>query len=61
MSIILILLVIVLVGFGLWLIEKYVPMKSVFVRILEAVAVIAVVIWLLQVFGIWQMILSARV
>ena len=36
----------------LWLINTYVPMQGTIKRILNAVVVIAVVIWLLQAFGL---------
>ena len=42
----------VVVGVILWLINTYIPMDSKIKNILNAVAVIAVVIWLLQVFGL---------
>ena len=47
-------LVIVLVvgGVILWVINNYIPMQSSIKKILNAVVVIAVIIWLLSVFGI---------
>ena len=47
-------LVLILVAFGvvLWLVNTYVPMDGKIKGILNAVVVIGVVIWLLQVFGL---------
>ena len=42
----------VVVGVILWLVNTYIPMDAKIKNILNAVAVIAVVIWLLQVFGL---------
>jgi hypothetical protein len=40
------------VGVVLWLINAYIPMQPTIKSILNAVVIIVVVIWLLQVFGI---------
>ncbi|MEP2827485.1 Thivi_2564 family membrane protein [Parvibaculum sp.] len=45
-------LVLVVIGVLLWLVNTYIPMDSKIKSILNAVVVIAVVIWLLQVFGL---------
>jgi hypothetical protein len=45
-------IVIIVAGVILWLINTYIPMDSKIKRILNAVAIIILVIWLLQVFGI---------
>jgi len=45
-------LVLVVVGVLLWLIESFVPMDGKILRLLQAVVVIVMVIWLLRVFGI---------
>jgi hypothetical protein len=52
MPLITIVLVLIVVGVLLWLINSYIPMDSKIKNILNAVVVIAVVIWLLQVFGL---------
>ena len=44
-------LVLIVVGMVLWLINQYVPMAASIKSILNAVVVIAVLVWLLQVFG----------
>ncbi|MEO6600140.1 MAG: Thivi_2564 family membrane protein [Polyangiaceae bacterium] len=45
-------LVLVVVGVLLWLIESFVPMDGKILRLLQAVVIIVMVIWLLRVFGI---------
>ena len=45
-------LVLIVVGVVLWLINRYIPMQSTIKSILNAVVVIVVVLWILQVFGL---------
>jgi hypothetical protein len=52
MSLITIVIVLVVIGFLLWLINTYVPMARPIKTILNAVVVICVILWLLSVFGI---------
>lgn len=52
MSLLYVVLVLVIVGFLLWLINTYVPMARPIKTILNAVVVIAVIVWLLSAFGI---------
>ena len=52
MPLIQILIVILVVGVLLWLVDSYVPMAAPIKRILEAVVVIVLVLWLLQIFGL---------
>ena len=47
-----ILILLVVVGVGLWLVNTYIPMDGKIKNILNVVVVIIVVIWLLQVFGL---------
>lgn len=54
-------LVLIVVGVLLWLINTYVPMDRKIKNILNAVVVIVVVIWLLQVFGLIGSISGVRV
>ena len=54
-----IVIVLVVVGFLLWLVNR-IPMQSTIRSILNAVVVIAVAVWLLQVFGLWGSITSYR-
>jgi thiol:disulfide interchange protein len=48
------------VGVALWLINRFIPMASSIKTILNAVVVIAVCVWLLQVFGLWATVTSYR-
>ena len=52
MPLITIVIVLVVVGFLLWLINTYIPMAAPIKTILNLVVIIAVIIWLLSVFGI---------
>ncbi len=52
MSLLNVIIVLIVVGIVLWLINNYIPMDSKIKSILNAVVVIMVVIWLLQVFGL---------
>jgi hypothetical protein len=44
--------VLIVVGVLLWLVNTYIPMDGKIKQILNAVVVIAVVLWLLQAFGL---------
>jgi len=44
--------VLVLAGVALWLIESFIPMDAKVLRLLQAVVIIALVVWLLRVFGV---------
>ncbi len=52
MSLITIVIVLVVVGFLLWLINTYIPMAGSIKTILNVVVIIAVILWLLSAFGI---------
>jgi hypothetical protein len=53
--------VLIVVGVLLWLVNSYIPMDGKIKSILNAVVVIAVVVWLLQVFGLLTSLTSLRV
>ena len=55
-----IVVVLIVVGIGLYLINGFIPMASSIKSILNAVVVIAVLIWLLQVFGLRQSVTGFR-
>lgn len=50
MDIITILVVLIIVGVLMWLVERFVPMDATFKQLFRAVAVIAVVLWILVQF-----------
>ncbi|MDP1817917.1 MAG: Thivi_2564 family membrane protein [Leadbetterella sp.] len=52
MPILNILIVIIVIGFVLWLVNNYLPMDGKIKKILNFVVVIGVIIWLLKVFSI---------
>ncbi|MGH9702671.1 MAG: Thivi_2564 family membrane protein [Candidatus Acidiferrales bacterium] len=52
MPLVQVLLTLIVVGVLLWLINTYIPMAGSIKSILNAVVVICVVVWLLDVFGL---------
>ncbi len=54
-------LVLVVVGVLLWLVDRFIPMASSIKSILNAVVTIAVVLWLLNVFGLMHYLSSIHV
>ena len=61
MPLIHVVLVLIVVGVLLWLVNSYIPMAGSIKSILNAVVVIAVVLWLLTVFGLMGEISNFRV
>lgn len=61
MPILHIILVIVVVGVVLYLINRYVPMEARIKQLLGIVVVLALILWLLQVFGILGSLNSAYI
>ena len=61
MSLVSILILLIVAGVLLWLINNYIPMDSKIKSILNAVVVIVIVLWLLQVFGILDGFSNIRV
>jgi hypothetical protein len=47
-------IVLVVVGLLLWLVNRFIPMQGTIKSILNAVVVIVVVLWLLDVFGLFH-------
>lgn len=54
-------LILITVGIILWLINRFIPMAKSIKSILNAVVVIAVVLWLLKVFGMLSYLYTIRV
>ncbi len=54
-------LVLVVVGVLLWLVDRFIPMASSIKSILNAVVTIAVVLWLLNVFGLMHYLTNIRI
>ena len=51
----------IVVGVGLWLINRFIPMASSIKTILNVVVVIAVCVWVLQAVGLWGQVSSFRI
>jgi hypothetical protein len=51
----------IVVGFVLWLVNRFMPMDAKIKSILNIVVVIAVVVWLLNAFGLFGHLGSMRV
>jgi len=61
MPLVTVVLTLLVVGVLLWLVNRFIPMQSQIKGILNAVVVIAVVLWLLRVFGLFSYITQFRV
>ncbi len=53
--------VIIVVGVLLWLVNNYIPMDSKIKQILNIVVVIALVLWILKVFGLLSFFKGIRI
>lgn len=54
-------IVLIVVGVLLWIVNRFIPMAGSIKTILNAVVVIAVVFWLLNVFGIFSYLSTIQV
>lgn len=61
MPLIEIVIVLIVVGVILWLINTYIPMAGPIKSLLNAVVVIALVVWILEVAGLWHYVTNIRV
>jgi type IV secretory pathway TrbL component len=61
MPLIQLVIILAVVGMLLWAINSYIPMQSTMKKILNAVVVIGVIIWLLNVFGLIGDISTIRI
>lgn len=61
MSLITIVIALIIVGVLLWVVETKIPMDNTIKRIIQAVVIIVVIIWLLQVFGLIGAISQVRI
>lgn len=55
------LLVLIAIGVVLWLINTYIPMDANIKRILNVVVIIAVILWVLELFGLFMPLSSIRI
>jgi hypothetical protein len=56
-----ILIVLIVVGFLLWLVNRFIPMQRTMKSMLNVVAIICVALWLLNVFGVLHSLSRIRV
>jgi uncharacterized membrane protein YkgB len=56
-----IVVVIIIVGVLLWLVNSYIPMAGPIKSLLNAVVVIALIVWILKMAGLWHQITNIRV
>ncbi len=56
-----IVIVLVVVGLLLWLVNGFIPMQGTIKSILNAVVVIVVVLWLLNIFGLFHSFSRIRI
>ena len=61
MSLISVVIVLVVVGVILWAINSYIPMQATMKKLLNAVVVIVVVLWLLHIFGLLHYITDIHI
>jgi len=61
MPLLYVVVVLIVVGVGLWLINRFIPMASSIKTILNVVVVVAVCVWILQVVGLWGQVTSFRI
>jgi hypothetical protein len=61
MPILTVILILIVVGILLWLVQTQIPMDGTIKKLLSAVVIIAVIIWLLRVFGILHYISNIRI
>lgn len=54
MPILTIIIVLIIVGVLLLLANRYIPMDAMIKKIINIVVIVAVVLWLLKVFGVWD-------
>jgi len=55
------LIVLIVVGFALWLINRFIPMQSTIKTILNVVVVLCVLFWLANAFGLIHSLSKIRV
>jgi hypothetical protein len=53
--------VLIIVGFALYLINRYIPMASAIKSILNIVVVVGVCVWVLQATGMWSSVSNFKV
>lgn len=61
MALLPIVLTLIAVALLLWAANKYIPMEANIRKILNAVVVIVVLVWILKIFGVWAYLSNVHV
>ena len=61
MSLITIVITLIVIGVLLWLVNTYIPMDGKIKKVLNVVVMVVVVLWLLNVFGVWGHMHDVRI
>ncbi len=61
MSLITLVVTLIVVGVLLWLVNTYIPMDGKIKKVLNIAVMVVVVLWLLNVFGVWGHLHDVRV
>jgi len=61
MSLVTVVVTLCVIGLLLWLVNRFIPMQSQIKGILNGVVVIAVVLWLLKIFGLFEQLSKFKV
>ncbi|MGB7556440.1 MAG: Thivi_2564 family membrane protein [Candidatus Korobacteraceae bacterium] len=61
MPLVQVVLVLIVVGVLLWLVDRFIPMAGSIKSILNAVVTIAVVLWLLNIFGLMHYLTNIHI
>lgn len=61
MPVINVIVILGLIGVAVWAINTYVPMADPWKKLINVVAIIGTILWLLGVFGIWTGFTSTRI
>jgi len=61
MSLLTIVISLIVAGVLLWLVNTYIPMDGKIKKVLNIVVMVVVVLWLLNVFGVWGHVRTVRV
>ena len=61
MPIFTLILVLVIIGFIMWAVNSYIPMSAGIKKVLNIAVIVAVILWLLSIFGVLPNIANIRV
>ena len=61
MPLVTVVITLIVIGILLWVEEKYLPVDAQIKMVIRVVVLVAVVLWLFQVFGVWTYIGAVKV